>query len=79
MGMGVVGCMCACMNLDWGGDVAQLVRALDHYAADSGSIPRCSKGFFSQSQLSVQTLLCVSIHSHVQLHALISVHVLKIL
>ena len=32
-------------------------RASDHHAADAGSIPRCGKGFFSQSQLSVQTLL----------------------
>ena len=34
-----------------------MVRASDRHAADSGSIPRCGKGFFSQSQLSVQTLL----------------------
>ena len=40
-----------------GGDVAQLVRASDRHAADAGSIPPCSKGFFSQGQLSVQTLL----------------------
>ena len=32
------------------------------HAADAGSIPRCGKGFFSQSQLSVQTLLRVSVH-----------------
>ena len=68
MGMGVVGCMCACMNLDWGGDVAQLVRALDHYAADSGSIPGCGKVFFSQSQLSVQTLLRVCPYTLVYNH-----------
>ena len=43
-------------------DVAQLVRASDHHAADAGSIPLCGKGFFSQSQLSVQTLLRVSVH-----------------
>ena len=40
-----------------GGGVAQLVRASDRHAADAGSIPRCGKGCFSQSQLSVQTLL----------------------
>ena len=40
-----------------GGNAAQLVRASNHHAADAGSIPRCGKGFFSQSQLSVQTLL----------------------
>ena len=32
-------------------------RASDRHAADAGSIPRCGTGFFSQSQLSVQTLL----------------------
>ena len=40
-----------------GGDVAQLVRALDWHAADAGSIPWCGKRFFSWSQISVQTLL----------------------
>ena len=45
------------MAPSWGGDVAQLVRASDRHAADAGSNPRCGKGFFSQSQLSVQTLL----------------------
>ena len=29
----------------------------DRHVADAGSIPRCDKGFSSQSQLSVQTLL----------------------
>ena len=28
----------------------------DQHVADAGSIPRCGKGFFYQSQLSVQTL-----------------------
>ena len=31
--------------------------ASDWHIADAGSIPQCSKGFFSHSQLSVQTLL----------------------
>ena len=44
-----------------GGDVAQLFRASDRHASDAGSIPRCGKEFFSQSQLSVQTLLRVSV------------------
>ena len=44
------------------GDVAQLVRASDRHAADAGSIPWCGKGFFFKSQLSVQTLLRVSVH-----------------
>ena len=34
-------------------------RASDRYAADAGSIPKCGKGFFSRSQLAVQTLTCV--------------------
>ena len=50
-------------------------RASDRLAADAGSIPRCGKGFFSQSQLPVQTLFrcpytppcaiaCISICAH---------------
>ena len=38
-------------------NVAQLVRAMDRHYIDAGLIPWCGKGFFSQSQLSVQTLL----------------------
>ena len=54
-------------------------RASDRHAADAGSIRRCGKGFFSQSQLSVQTLLrcphpppspcaiaCINICAHVK-------------
>ena len=44
------------------GDGAQLVRASDRHAADAGSIPRCGEGFSFLSQLSVQTLLRVSVH-----------------
>ena len=40
----------------WGGNVAQLVRAPDCHATDAGLISQCGEGFFSQSQLSVQTL-----------------------
>ena len=54
-----------------GGDVAQLVRASDRHTADAVSIPRCGKGFFSQSQLSMQTVLrrpytpvCNRMHLH---------------
>ena len=54
-------------------------RASDHHVASAGSIPRCSDGFFSKSQLSVQTLLRVSVHPCVQSHALTPVHTLKIL
>ena len=61
-----------------GGGVANW-KSIDRHAADGGSIPRCGKGFFSQSQLSVQTLLRVSAHPRVQSHALTSVRTLKIL
>ena len=61
-----------------GGDVAQLVRASDWHADDAGSIPQCGKGFFSQSQLSVQTLLRCSYSPRVQSHAFPSVCTLKI-
>ena len=61
------------------GDVAQLVRAWDCHATDAGSVPWYGKGFFPQSQLSVQTLLRVSVHPCVQSHALTSVRTLKIL
>ena len=53
-------------------DVAKLVRASDRRVADAGSIPMCGKGFFSQSQLSVQTFT-VSVHPRVQSHAFTSV------
>ena len=62
-----------------GGDVARLVRVSDRVAADAGSIPRCGKVFFSQRQLSVQTLLRVFVHPRVQSHALTSARTLKIL
>ena len=39
-----------------GWDVVQLVRASDRHAADAGSIPRCGKGFFSQSTFSADSL-----------------------
>ena len=61
------------------GDVAQLVNTSDCHAIDAGLIPRCGKGFFSQSQLSVQTLLRLSLHPHVQTHAFTSVCTLMIL
>ena len=50
-------------------------RALDWHATDPGSSPWCGKGFFFQSQLSVQTLLrclytpvCNCIHEHLCTH-----------
>ena len=51
--------------------------ASDCHAADAGSITRYGKGFFSQSQLSVQALT-VSLYPRVQSHALTSVSTLKI-
>ena len=54
-------------------------RASDRRAADAGSIPRCGKGFSSQSQLSVQILLRCPYNPRVQSHALTSVCTLKIL
>ena len=39
-----------------------MVRASDRHPADVGLIPWCGKGFFFHSQLSVQTLLRVSVH-----------------
>ena len=39
----------------WGG--SSVGKALDRHIADAGSIPQSGKGFFSQSRLSVQTLL----------------------
>ena len=41
----------------WGWGCSSVGGASDRHVADTGSIPRCGKGFFSQSQLSVQTLL----------------------
>ena len=46
-------------------------RASDRRATDAGSFHRCGKGFFSQSQLSVQTLLrCpyTPMRNHMRLH-----------
>ena len=48
--------------------------ALDSHSADAGSIPRCSREFSSQSQLSVQTLLWCPYHPHMQSRASTSMH-----
>ena len=45
---------------------------------DGGSSPKCSKGFFSQSQLPVQTLLQCLYSPRVQMHVPTSVCTLKI-
>ena len=60
------------------GNVAQLTEHLDWHATDAGSVPQGSNGFFCKSQLSVQTLLRVSVHPPVK-HALTTVHTFKIL
>ena len=46
--------ICRCTWLKF---ISSVDRASDRHAADAGSIPRCGKVFFSQSQFSVQTLL----------------------
>ena len=59
----------------------QLAQLVEHRTGtiEAGLIPWCGKGFFSQSQLSVQTLLQCPYIPHVQSHALTSVCALKIL
>ena len=68
---------CKCNSEEWG--CSSVGRTSDRHVADAGSIPRCRKGFFSQSQLSAQTLLRVSVHPRLQSHARTSVRTLKIL
>ena len=50
-------------------------RASDRHADDAGSIPRCGKGFFSQSTFSADSLTCVRnspvcnhVHQHLCAH-----------
>ena len=45
-------------SLEKGWGCSSVGRASDRHAADAGSIPQCCRGFFSQRQLSVLTLLC---------------------
>ena len=45
------------MSLLKGWGCSSVGTASDRQVGDAGSIPRCGKGFFSYSQLSVQTLL----------------------
>ena len=54
------------IKLKWG--CSSVGKALDRHAADAGSIPRCGKGFFSRSQLSLQTLLRFHHHHHQSLN-----------
>ena len=61
----------------WG--CSSVTGASDRYAAEAGSIPRCGKGFLSQSQVSTADSLTMSVHPRVQPHALTSVRTFKIL
>ena len=67
-----ISCCALVKSVGWGR--SSFGRASCWHAAIAGSIPWCSKGFFSQSQLSVQTLLqclynpmcnCIYICAHV--------------
>ena len=60
-----------CLSVNWGED-SSVGRAPDWKArhnTDARSSPQCSKGFFSQSQLSLKTLLRCPYSPCVQLHA----------
>ena len=61
----------------WMGGVAQLVERRTGTLLATGSIPGVARNFFSQSQLSAQTLFTVSIHSRVQSNALTPVRKLN--
>ena len=85
-------CVCQCLGLLYwltgivclyrfwfvGGGCSSVGRASDQNVADAGSIPRCGKGFFSRSQLSVQTLLRCPYTTCEQSHAFTSMRTLKI-
>ena len=60
----------------WG--CSSVGKASDRRVADAASIPRCRKGFFSQSQLSVQTLFRCPYTPRVQSHAFTYMRTLKI-
>ena len=65
----------------WGGKNSLVGSASDWKArcnTDRGSSPWCGKGFFSQSQFQMQTLLLWPHSPRVQLHASTSVQALKI-
>ena len=69
--------------MEWGGDVAQLVERRTGTPLRQVRFPGAARDSRPPppppSQLSVQTLLRVSVHPHVQWHALTSVSTLKIL
>ena len=51
-----------CFTNQLGRGCSSVGRASDRHAADADSIPRCGKGFFSQCQLSVHTLLLMFVY-----------------
>ena len=61
------------------GDVAQLVERRTGTPLRQVGFPGAERGFCPRGQLSVQTLLTVSVHPRVQPHALTAVRTLKIL
>ena len=63
-------------TVGWG--CSSVGRLSDRHTAEVGLIHWCGKGFFFQSQLSMQTLM-VSVHPRVQSHALTSGRTLMIL
>ena len=67
-----------CRFVQGDGDVAQLVEHRIGTPPTQVRFTRCGKGFFSQSQLAVQTLLRCPYTPRTQLHALTSVRTLKI-
>lgn len=54
----------------WDEDVAQLVERQAQHTADACSAPWYNKGFFSQSQFSMQILVWLSGRPHVQSHCI---------
>ena len=77
-------CVCLCVvvvfivvvvfQAGWG--CSSVGKASDRHAAETGSIPRCAKGFFSQSTFSADSLYdvrappcvtaCIKIYAHVK-------------
>ena len=67
-------CACSVLSSQVRGEECRSVgRASDQHAAEAGLSPWCGKGFLSQSQLSMQTLLRSPYSPRVQSHALTSV------
>ena len=69
--------MCVCVCVGRGG-CSSVGRASDRHVTDTGSIPRCGKGFFLPESTFSADSLTVSVLPHVQSNAFISVRMLKI-